>query len=217
MHRQLKRIAVLLVPLLLAACSGPSGPKVDLSDKVIVAFGDSITVGVGDSARPSGYPYRLEQMLAPSFPSVVVLNRGVEGERTQSGVSRLSRVLAREQPDIVLIMEGINNIGPDPISSIAQDLLTMVQMVKADGAIPVIAALTPTSGSHQGKNGGVEALNILIRDIAVQEEIPFVDQYSAFTDTEDFTLLLNDDGLHPNSMGYQLMAETWLDGLLNQL
>lgn len=217
MYHQLKRLAVLLVPLLLAACSGPSGPRVDLSDQVIVAFGDSITSGFGDSARLGGYPFRLEQMLAASFPNVVVRNEGVPGERTQFGVIRLSRVLAREQPDIVLIMEGINNVGPDPLPSIAQDLLTMVQMVKADGAIPVIAALTPTSGPHQGKNGGVEALNVLIREIAIQEEIPFVDQYTAFTDTDDFTLLLIDDGLHPNSMGYQLMADTWLDGLLNQL
>jgi lysophospholipase L1-like esterase len=217
MYHQLKRLAVLLVPLLLAACSGPSGPRVDLSDQVIVAFGDSVTSGVGDSARLGGYPFRLEQMLAASFPNVVVRNQGVPGERTQFGVIRLSRVLAREQPDIVLIMEGINNVALDPLPSIAQDLLTMVQMVKASGAIPVIATLTPTTGSHIGKNGGVIALNALIANIAAQEDIPLVDLYTAFTDQPDFSLLLNEDGLHPNSMGYQLMAETWLDGLLNQL
>ena len=218
MYHQLKLLAVLLVPLLLAACSGPSGPRVDLSDQVIVAFGDSVNFrrrGLRQARRvplPTGADARglLSQRRRPE--------RGCPGGKNPiRGQSVSAGSWPIEQPDIVLIMEGINNVAQDPLPSIAQDLLTMVQMVKADGAVPVIAALTPTSGPHQGKNGGVEALNVMIRDIAVQEDIPFVDQYTAFTDTDDFTLLLNDDGLHPNSMGYQLMADTWLDGLLNQL
>jgi lysophospholipase L1-like esterase len=42
-----------------------------------------------------------------------------------------------------------------------------------------------------------------------------VDLNGAFLSTDDYTLLLTEDGLHPNSAGYEFMAETWETGLLN--
>ena len=215
MFRLLKAVCVLVVPFLMASCSsGPSGPSIDLNDKVIVAFGNSITAGVGDSSRPPGYPYKLEQILLSTWPNAIVLNRGVAGERTYQGAIRIDRVLARDEPDFVLILEGVNNINQTSLSSVIWDLESMIKSVKAAGAIPLIASLTPTTGPHEAKMPGVEALNPMIRNLAAREEIVFVDQYSAFLRTEDFTALLDTDGLHPNSEGYQLMAETWYEGLL---
>ena len=44
--------------------------------------------------------------------------------------------------------------------------------------------------------------------------LSFASKVVAFEDSDDFTLLLSDDGLHPNSLGYNLMAEEWFEGLL---
>lgn len=218
MGRQLKVFTAVLLLLLGAACSsGPTGPQIDLSNTVIVAFGDSITAGVGDTARPPGYPYRLEQTLRAAFPNVIVLNRGVSGERTEQGVRRIDRVLRYDQPDYVLILEGVNNIGEDLLETIAADLETMVQKVKASGAIPLIASLTPTSGEHVYKMSGINGLNSMIRNIVSREQVGFVDLYEAFFSRPDYSLLLDDDGLHPNSGGYTLMADTWHAGLLGKL
>jgi len=218
MGHQLKIFTAVLLLFLAASCSsGPTGPQIDLSNTVIVAFGNSITAGVGDTARPPGYPYRLEQMLRAAFPNVIVLNRGVSGERTEQGVRRIDRVLTYDQPDYVLILEGVNNIGEDLLETVAADLEVMVQKVKASGAIPLIASLTPTAGEHVGKMEGINGLNPLIRDIAAREQIVFVDLYTAFFSRPDYSLLLNDDGLHPNNGGYTLMADTWHAGLLGKL
>ena len=218
MGHQLKIFTAVLLLFLAASCSsGPTGPQIDLSNTVIVAFGNSITAGVGDTARPPGYPYRLEQMLRASFPNVIVLNRGVSGERTEQGVRRIDRVLTYDQPDYVLILEGVNNIGEDLLETVAADLEVMVQKVKASGAIPLIASLTPTAGEHVGKMEGINGLNPLIHDIAAREQIVFVDLYTAFFSRPDYSLLLVDDGLHPNNGGYTLMADTWHAGLLGKL
>jgi lysophospholipase L1-like esterase len=214
------RIFIAFTLLLAASCgsSGPSGPSVDFTNQVIVAFGNSITVGVGDSRYPSsasGYPFRLEQLLIGSFPSAIVLNRGVAGEKASEGVRRLPSVLDRDTPDYVLILEGVNDIPLSAPSTIAGNLELMVQQVKDFGAIPLIASLTPTTGPREAKNLGIDGLNPMIRSIAAAEGIVFVDLHTAFLDTDDYTLLLTDDGLHPNSAGYELMAETWQDGLLD--
>ena len=114
MNRLMRILSGLAGLIILASCSsggGPTAPRVDLSDRVIVAFGDSITSGQGDSSRPAGYPYRLEQALLPGFPNVIVLNRGVPGERTYEGVRRIDTVLEYDRPDYVLILEGVNNIN----------------------------------------------------------------------------------------------------------
>ncbi|MFC1657633.1 SGNH/GDSL hydrolase family protein [Candidatus Moduliflexota bacterium] len=215
MYRRLRALCVLVAVLLTASCSsGPSGPSIDLNDKVIVAFGNSITAGVGDRSRPPGYPYKLELILIGSWPNAIVLNRGVAGERTYQGAVRINRVLARDNPDYVLIMEGINNVGQTSLSSVIWDLESMVASVKAAGAIPLLASLTPTTGPHEAKMPGIEALNPMIRNLADREKIVFVDQFRAFMNTLDFTTLLDSDGLHPNTAGYQLMAETWYQGLL---
>lgn len=213
-----------LFHLFLSSCSsGPSGPRVDLSEKVIVAFGNSITAGVGDTNYPSGssgYPFRLEQMLLSTFPSVIILNRGVPGERTSSGVRRLNTILARENPDFVLILEGINNIqdgGTGMVSGIVADLESMVRAVKASGATPLIASILPTTGPHNFQNTAINTVNPLIASIAVAEEITFVDLNGAFRSQSDYTLLLNEDGLHPNSNGYNLIAEVWFNGLLGRM
>jgi lysophospholipase L1-like esterase len=214
----ISRVFIAFTLLLLASScsSGPSGPSIDFTDKVIVAFGNSITKGVGDRRYPSsasGYPFRLEELLKISFPSAIVVNRGVAGEKTSEGVRRLPSVLLRDAPDYVLILEGVNDIPLNSLESIVRNLDTMVRQVKDSGAIPLIASLTPTTGSRDFKNAGIDGLNPMIQSLAAGEGIVFVDLNAAFLATEDFTMLLVDDGLHPNSAGYQLMAETWDEGL----
>lgn len=215
MYHRLRIVCILTAVLLTASCSsGPSGPSINLNDQVIVAFGNSITAGVGDPSRPPGYPYKLEQILLGTWPNTLVLNRGVAGERTYQGAVRIDRVLARDKPDYVLILEGVNNVGQTSLSSVIWDLESMVASVKAAGAIPLIASLTPTTGTHEGKMPGIEALNPMIRNLAAREKIVFVDQFGAFMNSADYTALLGADGLHPNAAGYQLMAEIWYQGFL---
>ena len=219
------RIFLALALFVTASCSsgGPSGPSIDLDDKVIVAFGNSITAGVGDSNYPSsasGYPFRLEQLLKSSFPDVIVLNRGVPGEKTNDGERRLPAVLERDEPDFVLILEGVNDIQPGGATQeerIVRDLEAMVVEVKEYGAIPLIASLLPTKGKWDWRNEHIEVMNPMIEVMALRQQVPFVDLHAAFVAEEDYEALLTSDGLHPNDEGYRVMAETWYEVMLTAL
>jgi lysophospholipase L1-like esterase len=220
------RIFVVLALLLSASCGGsggPTGPSFDLTDKVIVAFGNSITAGIGDSNYPgsaAGYPFRLEQLLKSSSPDVIVFNRGVPGEETNEGERRLPAVLERDDPDYVLILEGVNDIQNSGLSEagrIARDLEAMVVEVKEYGAIPLIASLTPTKGKWAWRNEVIDVLNPMIETMALRQQITFVDQNAAFKSEPDYEALLSSDGLHPNDEGYDVMAQTWYEGMLATL
>jgi lysophospholipase L1-like esterase len=208
-------VVIALLSLFLSSCSsGPSGPTEDLTEIVIDAFGNSITEGFGDTRKPPGYPFQLEQLLKPTHPNAIVVNRGVGGERTAEGVRRLGAVLDKDGPDYVLILEGINDVNTQiPSTTIVENLGKMVRMVKARGSVPLIGTLLPATRAGYSSTR-IRTVNIMIRDLADREKIQLVDFHATFMEEDDFTLLLDDDGLHPNSLGYNLIAEEWYEGLL---
>ena len=209
--------AIVLLSLFLASCSsGPTGPPEPvLTEIVIVAFGNSITLGVGDERRPAGYPYRLELLLRASHPNAIVVNRGVAGEKTNEGVRRLPKVLDRDGPDYVLILEGINDVSVQtPSTTVVNNLDAMITQVRRSGAVPLISTLLPTEKVGFSITR-IKTINEGIIALAGRREVVLVDNYAAFREDGDFTLLLSDDGLHPNSLGYDLMAEEWFEGLLD--
>ena len=97
--------------------------EVSAPDKfaTLVAFGDSITDGVGAKQGEYGdWPDQLARRLVetPKSPSLAIVNEGIGGNRIWhdgAGVSALARfdrdVLARPGVTDVMILEGINDIG----------------------------------------------------------------------------------------------------------
>ena len=221
-NRNLAFAAALILLALFTSCSGsgPTGPSIDFNSRVVVAFGNSITAGVGDTAElggPRGYPFPLEQLIAPRFLDVIVINRGIAGERTSRGVRRLSQVLAQDTPDFVLILEGVNDIedaGAGWAATIIANLESMVLSVKATGAVPLIGTIMPAYGPRAFKNDTIILTNSLIRDLAAREEIVCVDLHTEFLSQPEPESLFSSDGLHPTGPGYDLMADAWYQGLI---
>src|SRR5215467_14576542 len=75
---------------------------------LIVALGSSSTAGAGASSPEAAYPSRLMEELARRFPtqSIIVLNRGVGGERAIDMLGRFDDSVAAEHPDLVLWQVG---------------------------------------------------------------------------------------------------------------
>jgi len=102
----------ILPSLLLAlAVALPLAGAATGQELVLLAFGDSITEGYGDtSSQGGGYPTRLERWLRQRGYDAFVENYGVGGETTSSGLSRIDSVLA-DGGDFLLLMEGTNDIS----------------------------------------------------------------------------------------------------------
>ncbi|MDX2495498.1 MAG: GDSL-type esterase/lipase family protein [Desulfuromusa sp.] len=100
-----KMIFALLLLLLLSSCdNGDSGLTPLRPNDVILAFGDSLTSGVG--ARPElSYPAQLNRLLSRK-----VLNAGVPGEVSAEGARRLPALLDQRKPELLIIFHGGNDI-----------------------------------------------------------------------------------------------------------
>ncbi len=176
---------------------------------VIVGFGDSITKGYpdmeedGNGRRVGGYEPTLEQLLDESQRDAFVLNYGIGGESTSNGLHRFDEVLEASQANYVLLLEGTNDlyIGVSP-QTVAENLRFMIRKVKDFGATPVISPLTPDTEADKP----ISEMNSLIEILAEREDTLLCDQYEALVDNWDD---LTDDGLHPNTEGYETMASAW--------
>ena len=91
-----RRFAVVLALAVLWSALGSATAPAQ-PDRVIVAFGDSLTAGLGVSP-PRGYPALLDAQLRTEGYSYRVVNAGVSGDTTAGGLRRVDWAL-RHKPD----------------------------------------------------------------------------------------------------------------------
>jgi acyl-CoA thioesterase-1 len=187
---------------------------------IYVAFGDSITAGVGDE-EGGGYPPRLEALLLARSQNVDVRNRGVSGETTVDGLARIDSVIA-QGGDVMLIMEGTNdlphNVSPE---TVAFNLAEMAERVERAGMDAVIATVIPRSpiANVDRENILTQQLAETIRDMAGTSERELVDPFEEFITTpnyyqEFYSKDPNDPVGHPNARGYDKLARVFLDVII---
>ena len=198
------------------------------------SFGDSITWGengaivafsVGPAIRPRfqvprTYPTVLYQMLATRYTAqgILVSNQGVPGEfaKDRDTQSRFSSVVRSGGFDVVLLMEGSNDLGDGFASAAIASLRSMVRDAKSRGVKPFIATIPPMDGSACCPRRGsaaplVPGFNDQIRGIAADEGIPLVDVYGALSPA--VSQYIGPDGLHPNDAGYAKIGETFFNAV----
>lgn len=187
----LKRVALFLVCISLAACS--RGPALNYlpPDAVILAFGDSLTRGTG-AASGQGYPEQLAALTGRE-----VINRGVPGETSAQGLARLPGVLDEVQPELLLLCHGGN------------DILRTLSMVQMQSNLQQMIDLA-RERDIQVVLIGVPKRSLLLREepiyrqLAEKNALPLLDDVVADVLGESE---LRSDRVHPNSAGYRQMAE----------
>jgi acyl-CoA thioesterase-1 len=216
-------LAVIAVVLLPASASAQTTPR------RYIAFGDSITFGTGDSGRTElGYPSRLEDLLNQRGSSADVTNAGLPGETTGEALSRINRVLNQTPGDVLLLMEGTNDINTQANSTgqvsnetILANLNEMANRAEARGMQVVHATLVPRlpSANYDGTNHATADLAAKIRELADAHNRRLADPFEVFfyQTTNVFTAdyVGGSDKLHPNAAGYDLMAHIFGDVLTN--
>ncbi len=178
-----------------------------------LAFGDSITVGLGDTnvecptSSFGGYPEELQSLLRSEDLNAEVINRGVCGERTPEGLTRVEEVLA-ENGDVLILMEGTNDISDGNVSveSIRFNLNEIATKVTEAGVGLVSNTLLPR-GPEDSNRGRNILLAENLRDDAEANGYVLADVHKTFADIPDFFDILYSDPLHPNPKGYDIMAQ----------
>lgn len=210
-----------LLALLVLASVAPAAAQ-DGEPTVYVAFGDSITEGVGDAREEKGYPPRLEDLLNAAGHDAIVLNRGVGAERTPEGLARLDEVLAQANGDVLLLMEGSNDVSRQELSieTIRFNLAEMARRAEARGMTVVHATTIPRTPRALVDPDNVlnQRLNRQIRDLAGTQGRDLVDNFQIFGALpnvfQDFYQDVPTDFVgHPNASGYDVMARAFFNVL----
>lgn len=207
------------LPLALGLAALCGGAAVEAQSSRYVAFGDSITRGLGDDPDKGGYPARLQVLLNGAGRDAVVENRGVDGETTVEGLSRLS-TLSGGGTATLLLMEGTNDIAQGiSAETVATNLESLVRRGRQRGfATVAIATIVPRrpSGTNAARLRETEYLAWQVRRIAHELEAPLVDPYEVLSQTDDLFARFYADEFHPNAAGYDLLAGVFADLLLGR-
>lgn len=228
------------LPALVAAFSAAAGLCVTAGAGAqttpIVGFGDSITLGLGEPgvlcsapvATAKGYADHLEDSLVDAGRSVGVYPRGLCGEETGQGISRIGDVLAEptfgDETGVVIIMEGTNDVSRGnpqrSIESIAWNLQQIAGKVGDAGWTPVYSSIIPYGPSVDGmnRNGRAELLAETLEDIAAEEGRPFADPFHDLLAVPDlFDDFYVEDGFHLNAAGYEVLSQSFVEPSLEAL
>jgi acyl-CoA thioesterase-1 len=185
-----------------------------------VAFGDSITEGklADGNTTPTPYPAGLRQLLASRYTTqtFTVFGEGGGGETTSGGVQRLPGVLTADNPEVLLLFEGVNDLpfgNSATISAMVNNLQTMIQQARGRNVQVMLATLLPEIEGAQRAGAAplIVPANDQIRALASSQGVPLVDLYQAFRGQE--STLLGFDGLHPSPQGYQVITQTFFDAV----
>jgi lysophospholipase L1-like esterase len=195
-----------------------------------LAFGDSMTEGVLTltapyfdlTPSPTGYPEDLQVLLAARYTAqtITVDNEGLPGEEAVQGVVRLPGVLGEAHPQVVLLLEGANDLNTYGAAALSDTAAAMQQMVVTSqnaGAVVYLAGLPPqrAGGLRAGAADLVPAYNARLATVASTTHAVFVDLYAAFGGVPDD--LIGSDGLHPTVAGYQKIADTFFAAIQSTL
>ncbi|HEX7708850.1 MAG TPA: arylesterase [Thermoanaerobaculia bacterium] len=157
----------------------------------VIAFGDSLTAGVG---APAGEDYasRVSETIG-----VPILNAGVSGDTTEAALARLEDDVLSQSPRIVVVGLGGNDfLRRVDIATTEANLRRIVRESQQAGAMVVLLGFRfPSFGA---------SYESMYERIAKEEGALLVD------DLLDGILSnpsLRSDEIHPNAAGYAIMAE----------
>jgi lysophospholipase L1-like esterase len=183
----------------------------------IVALGDSTTAGTPAFRSPiesppngagnveSQYGYWLMQ----THTDWRVLNRGVNGERTDEIRARFARDVTAATPDVVVIIAGVNDVYQGRSAAAAEHELELMYDAARAAEIPIVAgSIIPYNVATADQNARMHAINEWIREYAAHHnDVTFCDTRTAVSAPgAPDRLTASPDGLHPTPDGYKSMA-----------
>ena len=199
-------------------------------------------------ARPSyidlanAYPTQLLGMLNARFAgeAFTMDNEGLPGETAQDGVSRLPCVFPLDHPNVLLLLEGTNDLDGFNYTPTASEEQTIVGYLRTDvlnaveagvpfifvsTILPVANCSPASTNCHVGPPVNVDAsvansyinqTNAMIK--AGLSGAIIVDGNAAFLATDPtLASLIEIDGLHATPAGYTVLAQTFMNGIVSHI
>jgi len=168
----------------------------------VVFLGDSLTEGLGLEENEA-FPALIEDKLAADgLDHIRVINAGVSGSTSASGLSRMQWYI-RSQPDLLVLSLGANDglRGLD-IQEMKANLAKTIEFARENGVDVIITGMLvpPNMGQEY-----TSAFASVFPDLATEYDIPLMP--FLLEDVAAVPELNQADGIHPNVEGAQIVAE----------
>lgn len=169
----------------------------------VVFMGNSITEG-WSNANPD------------FFKNNPYVNRGISGQTTPQMLLRFRQDVIDLQPKIVVILAGTNDIagntGPMTLEQIRDNMLSMVELAKANNIFPIVCSVLPAYDYpwRPGKQPNIKIpkLNALLKNMANEQRVMYLDYFSAMADDRNgLPKALTTDEVHLTKAGYTEMEK----------
>ena len=205
-----QRISSVLLTIIFMLCPPPSfaGPaSVQDPRPRIVAFGDSLTAGLGVSTDES-YPAQLQKRLDGLRYRYRVINAGVSGDTTAGGLRRVTWILNGKPYVVILELGGNDGLRGLSLDQTRNNLDQIIQRLQQAGTIVVLAGMKLPPNYGKDYTAGFEALYAALAKKYRLPLIPFFLEGVAAS-----TTLNQADGIHPAKDGYTVIVEQILKTL----
>ncbi|MHB1936547.1 MAG: arylesterase [Acidobacteriaceae bacterium] len=174
----------------------------------IVAFGDSLTAGLGVSHNQS-YPANLQRELDARGYRYRVVNLGISGNTTKDGVLRIHEAV-KYRPSVVIVAFGGNDgLRGLPIQDTEMNLSAIIVAMQDAHAKVILGGITlpPNYGSDY-----IARFNAMYRKESKVYHVPLLP--FMLKDVYGVPGSMQDDGIHPTAQGCKQVAKNFLPLLL---
>jgi acyl-CoA thioesterase I len=173
----------------------------------IVAFGDSLTAGLGVSTEES-YPAQLQRRLDALGYHYRVINAGVSGDTTAGALRRVPWVLNGTPALVILEMGGNDGLRGLSLDQTRANLEQIIERLQQAGVRVVLAGMKLPPNYGKDYTVGFEAIYPSLAKRYRLPLIPFFLEGVAASPTLNQT-----DGIHPTGQGYEIIAEQVLTAI----
>lgn len=180
----------------------------------IVGFGDSITGVYYHTGGRRAWPEMLGVALQRSYPNaqIEMINAGVSGGKTSSALDRIDTDVLAHEPDLVVVMFGMNDVAAHPPDAYEANLRTIIQKCRAVGAGVILCtpnAISP--GDEKRPPAKLGEYADIVRRLGGELDLPVADFHTRFgairdSDPRRWRTIMS-DAIHPNMRGHELFAE----------
>lgn len=192
----------------------PADPDAPRARPRIVAFGDSLTIGLG-LLEQEAYPALLQRKIDDAGYQFEVINAGVSGDTTAGALRRLDWALEGEVKVLIVAFGGNDGLRGLPVAQMKENLSTIIDKARDRNVVVILAGMEapPNFGQEYATQ-----FRQAFRDVALQKRVLFLP--FLLNNVAGKPELNQADGIHPNQQGTQIVANNvWkvLEPLLDQI
>jgi acyl-CoA thioesterase-1 len=186
-----------------------------------VAFGDSLTAGVGALTYEQSYPYQFAQKLfKKNKQPIKLIPFAIPGAKTNDAIHLLLDPTIKTNPDIITILLGVNDIhGNISKKDFIQNYEIILKKLKQETQAKIYIINIPYIGAPSLLmppydyyfDSQTQEFNETLKQMADENQVVYIDLYTPTRESAKQKEYYSPDLFHPSTLGYTLWAEILYD------